>query len=471
VSNPESYDLDKIRQILEKSDQSHVLRFWDKLNDSQRTKLLQQISGIDFNLITRLTQQALDVKENAAVSIELEPAEFISLQERKSRDREALPAGEDALRSGKVAAFLVAGGQGTRLGYDGPKGIYPVTPVKKKSLFQLHAEKLLAMATRYGQVIPWYIMTSETNHAATESFFRENGYFGYDAENIMFFSQEMIPAIDRRGKLILDAPHHIFSNPNGHGGSLKALWQSGALADMKKRGVEIIFYFQVDNVLTRICDPVYLGYHILGNSEMSNKVVRKKSAEEKMGVLCKINGKLGLIEYSDISDDDMHAREPDGSLRFWAGNIATHILSVSFVERENKDGFRLPYHIAEKNIPYLNDTGELITPGEKNGIKFETFVFDALQDAERSVSIEVVRREEFSPLKNREGDNSPETVRRALNNLYGSWLAAAGYNLKKDRAGSLLADLEISPLVALRAEDLTGADLQFNPDSDKIYIG
>ena len=204
---------------------------------------------------------------------------------------------------------------------------------------------------------------------------------------------------------------------------------------------------------------------------MSNKVVRKKSAEEKMGVLCKINGKLGLIEYSDISDEDMHAREPDGSLRFWAGNIATHVLSVSFVERENKDGFRLPYHIAEKGIPYLNDKGELVTPAEKNGIKFETFVFDALQDAEQSVSIEIVRREEFSPLKNREGDNSPDTVRRALNDLYGSWLAAAGYDLKKDSAGSFLADIEISPLVALCAEDLAGADLQFKPRSDKIYIG
>ncbi len=471
MSNPESYELEKIRQILQKSDQSHILRFWDKLNDSQRTKLLKQISEIDFELIRRLTVQALAEDSDPVGKVQLEPAEFITLRERKSQDREALPVGEEALRSGKVAAFLVAGGQGTRLGYDGPKGMYPVTPVKKKSLFQLHAEKLLAMAARYGHAIPWYIMTSETNHAETESFFSEHGYFGYDAENIMFFSQEMIPAIDRNGKLILDARDHIFNNPNGHGGSLKALWTSGAIDDMKNRGIEHIFYFQVDNVLTRICDPVYLGYHILGNSEMSNKVVRKKAAEEKMGVLCKINGKLGLIEYSDISDEDMHARNADGSLRFWAGNIATHILNVSFVERENKDGFRLPYHLAEKSIPYVNEKGEFITPGEKNGIKFETFVFDALQDAERSVSIEIVRSEEFSPLKNRDGDNSPETVRRALNNLYGSWLAAAGYDLKRDGDGHFPADIEISPLVALCADDLAGAGLQFNPGSDKIYIG
>jgi UDP-N-acetylglucosamine/UDP-N-acetylgalactosamine diphosphorylase len=314
-------------------------------------------------------------------------------------------------------------------------------------------------------------MTSETNHGATVAFFEEQDYFGYSAADIMFFRQEMIPAIDRSGKLILDAPDHIFTNPNGHGGSLKALWENGAIGDMHERGIEHIFYFQVDNVLTRICDPVYAGYHISGGSEMSNKVVRKKSPEEKMGVLCKINGRLGLIEYSDISEEDMHATYPDGSLKFWAGNIATHMLSVDFVERENKEGFRLPYHIAEKSIPYIDDEGRRIKPQEKNGIKFESFVFDALQDAEKSVSIEIVRGEEFSPLKNREGDNSPETVRRALNNTYGRWLTDAGYDLPRDASGNYLADIEISPLVALQAADLKKQDIEIDPEQDTVYVG
>ena len=464
-------DLKKVKKRLEKHGQGHVLRFWNKLDGQERQKLLDQIAEIDFDLIERLSRQALADNEKTGQDLRLEPAEFITLEQRKSLDPEAESEGENALRAGKVAAFLVAGGQGTRLGFDGPKGMFPVTPVKKKSLFQLHAEKLLAIGLRYHKIIPWYIMTSETNHAATVSFFRDNDFFGYKKSDILFFAQEMIPAIDRKGRLILDEPGHIFTNPNGHGGSLKALWKSGAIKDMKDRGVEYIFYFQVDNVLTRICDPVYIGYHIMHKSEMSNKVVRKKSAEEKMGVLCKINGKLGLIEYSDIGEENMQARNADGSLKFWAGNIATHMLSVAFVERENKDGFRLPYHIAEKSIPYLDANGRLITPKDKNGIKFETFVFDALQDAERTVSIEIIRSEEFSPLKNKDGDNSPETVRRALNNTYRNWLSSAGYDLKLDANGEYKYDIEISPLIAIRPGDLKGKKYKINPDDKMIYLG
>ncbi len=466
----DSNDKDKIIETLEKYGQSHVLRFWDKLDEHQRQRLLDQIAEIDFTLLRKLAGQALNKRGPTSAKIRLEQAEFTSLDERRDKDPEALPVGEEALRNGKVAAFLVAGGQGTRLGYDGPKGMFPVTPVKRKSLFQLHAEKLRAMGNRYKTIIPWYIMTSETNHEPSIAYFKENKFFGYNPQDIMFFTQEMIPAIDHHDKLILNAPDHIFTNPNGHGGALKALWSSGALADMKRRGIESIFYFQVDNVLTRICDPVYIGYHILGESEMSNKVVRKKSPEEKMGVLCKINGKLGLIEYSDISDADMHARNTDGSLKFWAGNIATHILSVSFVERENQGGFRLPYHIAEKSIPYLDDRGKLITPRAKNGIKFETFVFDALQDAERSVSIEIVRAEEFSPLKNREGDNSPETVRQHQNNLYGHWLVAAGFPVIRDNKGNVIPDIEISPLFALDEEEVIGKKEKILMSERDIYL-
>jgi len=444
---------EQINKIYE-AGQEHVFRYWTELSDSQRKNLITQISAIDLDLLKELTDHALNTKSVPVSDNKIEPADFITLKERKSQDDAARVIGEQNLRDGKVCAFLVAGGQGTRLGFDGPKGMYPVSPVRKKCLFQMHAEKLLARGNKFGKSIPWYIMTSQTNNQTTSDSFEKNDYFGYDKKDVFFLIQEMIPAIDRNGKLILDARDHIFTNPNGHGGSLKALWESGALSDMRKRGVEIIFYFQVDNVLNPLCDPVYLGYHIREQSEMSNKVVRKKYAGEKMGVLCKINGKLGLVEYSDFDDELKNATFPDGSLQFWAGNIATHIFDVSFIERENSDGFRLPYHFAEKSIPYLDNKGNLIKPCDKNGIKFESFVFDALGDVKKSVSIEIEREKEFSPLKNKDGENSPQSVHHALNNNWARWLEQAGFDIARDTRGNRNRNIEISPLFALEADDV-----------------
>ena len=267
----------RVQKMIEKvydHKQDHIFRFWESLSAQQRKNLLAQIEMIDFSLLSRLTGQAKDQKDSQK-NYELSPPEVITLDQRMQKDTAARTAGEEMLSRGKIAAFLVAGGQGTRLGFDGPKGMFPVTPVKKKSLFQLHAEKLLATGKKYGVQIPWYIMTSLTNNEQTITFFKKNNYFGYHKDHVIFFIQQMIPAIDRQGKLILDQADHIFMNPNGHGGSIKALSESGALSNMKKRGIEHLFYFQVDNVLTRICDPVYIGYHVLAGSEMSCKVVRK----------------------------------------------------------------------------------------------------------------------------------------------------------------------------------------------------
>jgi UDP-N-acetylglucosamine/UDP-N-acetylgalactosamine diphosphorylase len=460
----------KIEQIHD-HDQGHIFRFWDILDDDCRMKLLDQVTSIDFDLLKELTGLVLDREKYQSDDLHLGPAEFISLDEREGKDEKALITGEDHIKAGKVAAFLVAGGQGTRLGFSGPKGMFPVTPVKNKSLFQHHAEKLLAVGHRYGVRIPWYIMTSQTNNDQTVQFFKENGYFGYDDKDIFFMIQDMIPAFDRNGHLILDAHHHIFMNPNGHGGSLKALWESGAIDDMKHRGIKDLFYFQVDNVLTNICDPVYMGYHVLANSDMSNKVVRKKYPEEKMGLLCKINGSLGLVEYSDLSKEKMYEKNSDGTLKYWAGNIATHILSIDFVERENMGGFKLPYHLAEKSIPYLDAQGNLIESEDKNGFKFETFIFDALLDVRKAVSIEVDRSKEFSPLKNNKGENSPETIRRDLNNTFGAWIEAAGYDVERDENNNVTIDIEISPLFALNKEILLTKKFVIDKEDKKIYLG
>jgi UDP-N-acetylglucosamine/UDP-N-acetylgalactosamine diphosphorylase len=308
--------------------QEQIFRFWDEMTKHEKMELLKQIRKIDFELMSKLCHNVIHNADKKSFKGNLETADIISLYDRIEGDSEALKIGEELIRQGKVAAFLVSGGQGTRLGYDGPKGMYPVTPVKKKSLFQLHAEKLLAISKKYNHQIPWFIMTSETNHEQTVNFFKQNKYFEYNVSNISFFSQKMIPAIDKNGKFILKTKNHIFTNPNGHGGSLSALWDSGSIAQMQSKEIEYIFYFQVDNVLTQICDPVYLGYHVKRGSEMSNKVVRKAFPEEKMGIICKSNGKTGVVEYSDLPKTEMYATNSDGSLKFWAGSIALHIFNL-----------------------------------------------------------------------------------------------------------------------------------------------
>jgi UDP-N-acetylglucosamine/UDP-N-acetylgalactosamine diphosphorylase len=450
-------------------DQGHIFRFWDSLDEQQQTDLISQIDLIDFSLLNRLVKQASS-GEDEKYDGTLKPPDVITLSDREKGDDEARQIGEAALAAGDVAAVLVAGGQGTRLGFDGPKGMYPVTPVMQKSLFQLHAEKLLGIGHKFGVQIPWYIMTSMTNNTETIRYLQKNNYFGYDHDNVFVFIQEMIPAIDRQGKMILDEPDHIFMNPNGHGGTVKALSESGALSDMKERDIDHLFYFQVDNVLTRICDPVYLGYHILGDSEMSCKVVHKKYPEEKMGILCVINGENHLIEYSDLSDKDMYAKNKDGSMKFWVGNIATHIFDREFLERENEGGFKLPYHLAEKSIPYINEKGEKVNPKDKNGIKFETFVFDALVDAKKTVYLEIEREKEFSPLKNNKGENSPETIRKDLNRTYAGWLNDAGYKIAVNKEGDPKIDIEISPLVSLTGENLKDLDLKITGKEESLYI-
>jgi len=448
------------KQLIEQTKeagQGHVFRYWDELTEAQRQRLLSQLCAIDFDLLNRLKQEFILSSQRPVFRGVIEPVDPIPVprtdSERQTR-RRALEAGEEALHEGKVAAFLVAGGQGTRLGFSGPKGTFPIGPVSDKSLFEWHAQKLLALRRRYRQPIRWYIMTSESNHTDTVFYFSENNFFGLDQNDVHFFPQEMIPALDESGRLILDAKDHIFTSPNGHGGSLQALVKSGALHDMKQRGVELIFYFQVDNVLVKMCDPVFLGYHLLEGAEMSVKVARKRDPWEKVGVIGRIDGRLGVVEYSDLPDGEKAARNPDGTLKYDAGNLAIHILSVSFVEKETAGGLRLPWHVAHKRIPYLDEAGQLVFPQAPNGYKFETFVFDALGDADKVAVLEVERSEEFSPVKNAEGVDSPQSARRDLSNLFGRWLEGAGVQVARDADGNVTAAIEISPLYALDAEEL-----------------
>jgi UDP-N-acetylglucosamine/UDP-N-acetylgalactosamine diphosphorylase len=436
--------------------QAHVFSWWDDIGDHGRNRLLDQLSKIDFDELDMLYKK---YSEGIAPPSreEIGPADTIPVPrsaEQVGAASRAASVGEEAIRAGEVAVFLVAGGQATRLGFDAPKGAFAISPVRKKTLFQLHAEKILALSKKHDAALPFYIMTSETNDFATREFFGSNKYFGLDPADVFFFKQEMTPALDLDGKLILDAKDHIFTNPNGHGGSISSLKSSGALDNLKARGIKHVFYFQVDNALINIADPVFLGRHIERGAEMSAKVTPKSGPEEKVGVLCRVGPKLTVIEYSDLPDELRHARNEDDSLTFSGGNIAIHILDVDFVERINREEHSLPYHIARKSIPCLDDGGELIKPEEKNGLKLEKFVFDALNAARETVVMEVVRAEEFAPVKNADGEDSPASAVAMMQNLYAGWLEAAGAPVPRDTDGAPAGPIEISPLYALDAAEL-----------------
>jgi UDP-N-acetylglucosamine/UDP-N-acetylgalactosamine diphosphorylase len=464
----------KLRRKFAEYGQDHVFRFWDELSPAQKEAFLEQLEAVDLDLIARLTRELIQSSPAPQGPRRLDPPDVIPVPKTEDQKREALAAakmGEQLLREGKVGIILVAGGQGTRLGYSGPKGKFPVTPVRRKTLFQHHAEKILAIRRRYGVRIPWYIMTSEANDTETRQFFEENGYFGLPAEDVFFFRQDMIPSVSPGGKLLLERKDRIFTNPNGHGGTLQALFRSGALDDMRKRGIEELFYFQVDNVLVKICDPVFIGYHVQRCADMSCKIIPKLDPYEKVGVVGVLNGKVTVIEYSDLTEEEMLARNPDGSLVFGAGSIAIHMIRRDFIERLTSGDLRLPYHRAHKKIPYLDENGRRVEPEAPNGYKFEMFIFDALPLAREVVVMETERKYEYSVLKNAKGAHSPETVRQDLCNIWGEWLEAAGCDVPRDEQGNVSVNVEISPLFALdREEFLTRVKEPFSV-TDGLYLG
>ncbi|MBN1782012.1 UDPGP type 1 family protein [bacterium] len=444
-----SDDFGQIRLQLEQYHQEHVLRWWDRMDSRQQERLMRQLMEIDFPQMQKLS--GLIRQNHGKTPLSMQPAEVIPLPETPDEIRAASQArelGERMIREGRVCAFVVAGGQGTRLGFDGPKGCFPVGPVSGKSLFQMHAEKIRAASARYRTVIPWYIMTSEANDAETRAFFEQHEYFGFQSRDVYFFKQGMLPALDESGRFIMDSRDHIFTSPDGHGGSLTALVRSGAIEDMKKRNIDVISYFQIDNVLIQIVDPLFIGFHCQAAAEMSSKMVRKSNPYEKVGHFGRVNGKLRVFEYSDMSAEDMEARNEDGRLKYEAGSIGIHLIHPDFVEKETRSGTALPFHVAHKKIPCLNEDGEIRIPDRPNGYKFETFIFDALQDTTRSVILEVRRDHEFSPVKNKDGEDSPRTAGRDLSNYFGEWLEAAGMTLPRDTEGNVQGQAEISPLYA-----------------------
>ena len=467
---------EETKKVLEKHRQSHLLAFWDRLDTVQRQHLLSQIDQLDLAKIDNWVTDY--VKRNASdkISDDLVPARFYSYkpsdQKQQRKYAKAVKLGKELVRQGKVAAFVVAGGQGTRLGFDGPKGDFPISPVKSKTLFQIFAEYIAAASKKYKTICPWYIMTSPLNHAKTEEIFRLNQYYGLEQENVFIFRQGTMPNFCPDGRILLADKANLSYSPDGHGGSLKALYQSGAIEDMKRRGVEFISYFQVDNPLINIFDPLFIGLHALDKAQMSSRAVIKTGPFEKVGNFCLADGRLNIIEYSDLPDELAERKNPDGSLTFKLGSIAIHIINRVFVEKLNADGFSLPLHKALKRIPHIDDCGEPVKPAEPNGVKLETFVFDAVPLASKSIILETLRSEEFAPTKNATGVDSTVTSKKMMVERAAAWLEAAGLTIPKRTDGSIDCLIEIAPSFALYKDDVKeklNQIPQIKP-GDKVYL-
>lgn len=458
-----------IHDQLKDAQQEHLLEGYDHLDAASREHLLEELESVDWPEVSRLVKSHVIDKPAFALPSEVEPAPWYPKQpgvKYEAKYIQAVKHGEHLIHKGKVAAFTVAGGQGTRLGWKGPKGTFPATAIRKIPLFQCFAEYLIMAQQRWRATIPWYIMTSPLNHRATVEFFKANDYFGLQPDNVMMFPQQMMPAFDMNtGKALLASPDSLALSPNGHGGSLKALYTSGAIADMKKRGIEQISYVQVDNPLVRVVDPLFLGLHDLDGAQMSSKMLPKREPMEKLGNFCLVNGKVTVIEYSDLPEELAHQHTAVGELRFRAGSIAIHAIRVDFVEHLNTQpgGFALPWHRAEKKVGYHDAAAERsVAPVAPNAIKLETFVFDALPMAETSIILETDRVDEFAPIKNADApgaQDSPATSKQLQTERAARWLDAHDVQVPRNDHGYVDAVIELPQTTAIYPDDLDELEL------------
>ena len=348
--------------------------------------------------------------------------------------------------------MLVAGGQGSRLGYDGPKGCYEIGPVSGAPLFEIHAKKLLSLEKEFGAPVPWYVMTSEVNDAPTRAFFEANEYFGLSADNVMFFQQGMYPALTQDGQLILDRPDHIFMSPDGHGGLLTALKKNGMFDDMNARGLKTLYYFQVDNPLLEIADPAFIGAHLNAGADASVKVCAKTGPEEGIGVVVVRDGKTRVVEYSELTDEQAQETTADGELRLKYGSVAIHVFQIEFLKKAYEEG--LPLHLAHKKVPYVNKAGETLRPDSPNAYKFEKFIFDTFPMADNVLCLAFQRKDEFSPVKNATGVDSADWSRRDMVRKAARWLEACGVDVAYGDDGEPVHKIEIDPCYARNVEQL-----------------
>jgi len=447
---------EQLHERLARFEQQHVLRWWDALSSDEQRTLAAEIETLDLAELARLCRGHEAAEDWAAVARRALAPPAFRLNDRKPAvsPEQAEAAGRAALEAGQVGVVIVAGGQGSRLGFEHPKGMYPIGPISGASLFQILFEKIAARARAAGMRIPLYLMTSPATHEETVEYLAAQENFGLPREDVTIFCQGTMPAVDATtGRLLLAEKGRLALSPDGHGGTLRALAVSGALADIRARGLRQLFYCQVDNPLVEMCDPRFLGYHLLSSSELSTQVVAKKHSRERVGNLATVDGKLRIIEYSDLNplgDEIVDRRAEDASPIFWAGNTAIHIFDSAFLERMAASNTALPFHVARKAVSHVDESGQAVEPREPNAIKFERFIFDLLPEARQAIVVEVDVAQAFAPVKNAPGESfdSPDTVRAQMIALHRAWLRAAGCEIAADMA------VEISPLFAQNAQEL-----------------
>lgn len=433
--------------------QEHLLQFEATLSSDQREQLLQQLSNIDFQQLKRLiaNQEAAVNWSDLASRAEPPPAVRLDRQHALCTPIQALAAGEQALRAGRVAMILVAGGQGTRLGFDQPKGMFPIGPISQRTLFQMHCDHLLAVMKRYQVSIPLFVMTSPATDAETRQYFALHERCGLSEDQLVIFCQGTMPAIDANsGKVLMSSTSSLALSPDGHGGLVAALDANGCLQLARERGVDLFYYAQVDNPLAKLCEAELIGYHLLSTSQMTTQVVQKRFAKEKVGNVVSVDGKVQIIEYSDLPAAVAEQTGTDGQLKLWAGNIAVHVFDRDFLESVVASVEGLPFHRALKPVPHLDETGQLVEPVGANAIKFERFVFDLLPLAERAFVVEGEAAQVFAPVKNANGAavDTPASSQAALLKLHRQWLLSAGAILPPD------VRIEIHPNWGLDAEQV-----------------
>ena len=406
---------EKALNLLKEYGQEHILKNYEKLSEENKGKLLEQILSIDLAQIKDLYESTK--KQISFANDKIEPIDYVdksTLSEEEKKKYDSL--GEAEIKSGKYAVVTMAGGQGTRLGHSGPKGTFKIGLENGKSIFEILIDNLKENNEKFGVTIPWYIMTSRENNKQTVDFFKENNYFGYDPKSIIFFKQGELPMCSEEGKLLLDETHLIKEAADGHGGIFESMRRDGVIDDMKAKGIEWAFIGPVDNVLVKMVDATLLGVALDKNVLAAGKSVVKAGPKERVGVFCKRNGKPGVVEYTEITDDLAEATNEKGELVFGESHINCNLFNVKAIEEVSQR--KLPYHSAHKKAKYIDENGNLVVPEKPNAYKFESFIFDAFDMLEDMAILRVKREEEFAPVKNAEGNDSPETARKLYEEFF-----------------------------------------------------
>jgi UDP-N-acetylglucosamine/UDP-N-acetylgalactosamine diphosphorylase len=435
--------------------QGHLLTGLDELPPQVRERFLGRLAEIDWDELEHPAEPpALD---------EVRPAAVVTLEERARRRDEVTAIGEDAYRRGGVAVLIVAGGEGTRLGFDGPKGVFPIGPHSRKSIYQLQAEKVASVSRRVGRDVPLLVMTSPATDGETRAFFREHDDFGLANGQVSFFVQGTVPSTDRKGRALLAAPGVLLENPDGHGGAFSALVRSGELERLRAEGLEQLVYAQVDNILAPFDDPELVGLALFENVDVVTKVLEKSHPEERVGHLVSQGDRDRVVEYTELTPEQTRARTSAGELIYRWGSPAMHSWSLGFLNQLAERGHRLPLHRSAKPLRAWIDG----SVREIDGWKYERFIFDLVPEAERSVGLEIDRAAEFAPVKNAHGEDSPASAVELAHRNYVQWLEAVGV-----RVALLPGELiEISPLLgATHAQFLERWDGRTDEITRGIYL-